>query len=282
MTLVLSVPEAHSSIVNEVITLKSVSIFGVGHLGSNIVYMLSKIGVPEFNLYDFDLVENRNISGGPFLRTDVGKKKIDAIKESIENSSMEPKLVQVFNKKVGARTKITSSDVYILATDSIEVRIKIFKALENKKGHLIDLRSRSTLGIVYSFSLDDTIAKIWYVKSMEAQLKDPTEPVHCNESNIIYNSYLIGSVASRVFLEVIDGNTDLRGFKIDSNELSIIEIPMNYSQLRKDFKSQIEKLCEYCKKSHKTKAARNKCKEKQTGKASSTDKSKIASRSQFL
>ncbi len=282
LSLVLSVPEAHSGLVNETITLKSVSVFGIGHLGSNIVNILAKIGVPEFNLYDFDELENRNISGGPFLSSQVGMKKVIAMKEIIETRNLEPKLVHTFDKEIKARSKIGATDYYILATDSIKARLGIFNAISKLKGHVIDIRSRGTLGMIYSFSLSDEIAKIWYLKSMKAQLKDPTEPVHCNEANIIFSSYIIGSVATKIFLDTLGEDNNLRGYQIDSNELTVLELPMNYKALVKKYSSLIKETCKYCGKSHRTDAAKEKCKNSKESKEAEKTKKAMPSRSQFI
>ena len=123
--MVVSVPEAHSGLVDSSITLKTVSILGVGHLGSNIGYVLSKLGVAEFNLYDFDTVERRNIAGCPFFKKHVGISKVNVMQSILENSSIEPKLVNTHNKKIESKTKISPTHYYILAADSIESRINI-------------------------------------------------------------------------------------------------------------------------------------------------------------
>lgn len=282
LSLVLSVPEAHSGLVNETITLKSVSVFGIGHLGSNIVNILAKIGVPEFNLYDFDELENRNVSGGPFLSSQVGMKKVTAMKNIIETRNLEPKLIHTFDKEIKARSKITATDYYILATDSIEARIGIFNAISKLKGHIIDIRSRGTLGMIYSFSLSDEIAKIWYLKSMKAQMKDPTDPVHCNEANIIFSSYIIGSVATKIFLDTLAGEHNLRGYKVDSNELTIFELPMNYDALVKKYSRLIKETCKNCGKTHRSNAAKEKCKNLKESKDAEMKSKAIPSRSQFM
>ena len=282
LSLILSVPEAHSGLVNETVTLKSVSVFGIGHLGSNIVNILGKIGVPEFNLYDFDELENRNISGGPFLASQIGMKKVSAMKDIIENRNLEPKLIHTFDKEIKSRSKIVATDYYILATDSIEARLGIFNAISKLKGHVIDIRSRGTLGMVYSFSLSDEIAKIWYLKSMKAQLKDPTEPVHCNEANIIFSSYIIGSVATKILLDTLEDDHNLRGYKIDSTELTILELPMNYDALVKKYSKQIKVKCKYCGKSHKTDAAKEKCKKSKESKEAEKKRKAMPNRSQFI
>ena len=98
--------------------------------------------------------------------------------------------------------------------------------------------------------------------------------------NIIFSSYLTSSVASKIFLDTLDGDYALRGYKIDSNELTILSLPMNYEALVKKYKNKIKIKCEYCGKTHRTDKARDKC--KKTHEESKAKERKIPSRSQFI
>ncbi|MDR3222110.1 MAG: sulfur carrier protein ThiS adenylyltransferase ThiF [Methanobrevibacter sp.] len=66
-------------------TLKNskVAIAGLGGLGSNIAIMLSRIGVGNLLLVDFDIVEPSNLNRQQYLIKDLGKYKTDALKDTI-------------------------------------------------------------------------------------------------------------------------------------------------------------------------------------------------------
>ncbi|GAA5818506.1 MAG: sulfur carrier protein ThiS adenylyltransferase ThiF [Methanobrevibacter sp. CfCl-M3] len=61
----------------------NVAIAGLGGLGSNVAIMLSRIGVGNLLLVDFDIVEPSNLNRQQYLIKDLGKYKTDALKDTI-------------------------------------------------------------------------------------------------------------------------------------------------------------------------------------------------------
>jgi hypothetical protein len=70
-----------------------VAIVGLGSVGSIVAEILARTGISYFVLIDFDLLEDKNLDRtlGVF-RSDVGKSKVDAIKEAIYRSATSPNL----------------------------------------------------------------------------------------------------------------------------------------------------------------------------------------------
>lgn len=67
---------------------KHVVIIGAGAIGSTIAYWLSRAGVGELTIIDGDVVEEHNLERTEcFTPNDVGKFKVNALKECIERSS---------------------------------------------------------------------------------------------------------------------------------------------------------------------------------------------------
>ncbi|MDR2831152.1 MAG: sulfur carrier protein ThiS adenylyltransferase ThiF [Methanobrevibacter sp.] len=73
-----STPGVYNTIKNS-----KVAIAGLGGLGSNIAIMLSRIGVGNLLLVDFDVIEPSNLNRQQYLIKDLGKYKTDALKETI-------------------------------------------------------------------------------------------------------------------------------------------------------------------------------------------------------
>lgn len=73
-----STPGVYNAIKNS-----KVAIAGLGGLGSNIAIMLSRLGVGNLLLVDFDVVEPSNLNRQQYLIKDLGRYKTDAIKETI-------------------------------------------------------------------------------------------------------------------------------------------------------------------------------------------------------
>lgn len=73
---------------NKDITRLNIGIVGLGSVGSVVAEMLARMGITKFTLIDYDIVEEHNLDRlcGVY-KTDIGKRKIDVIKQNIIKSS---------------------------------------------------------------------------------------------------------------------------------------------------------------------------------------------------
>ncbi|MHA2250755.1 MAG: ThiF family adenylyltransferase [Candidatus Kariarchaeaceae archaeon] len=279
----IEVPVAHRNLISNKILEASISIIGVGHLGSWVGKGLGMIGATEFYLYDFDSVEERNLSGTPFQQHSIGKPKVQALKDQMENDSHGKKFIRAISKKVTkSKDIVQDTEFYIVATDSIKSRLSIFQAISKKSdsGFIIDLRSRAKIAEIYTVPLDDPVANYWYKTNLQSKLNDPTPPIHCNEANIIQNSYLTASVAIQIISDVLDGIRDTRYFRlgIDNYFIQPIVIPLKTFEKgvkKKNGKRKIKKkrsiakskpICKYCQKRHRKASQEQICLDKMKNK----------------
>ena len=63
------------------------AIVGVGGIGSNVAYSLSRLGIDDLFLMDGDSVSNENINGQFYTSNDVGRFKVYALKNALRNYS---------------------------------------------------------------------------------------------------------------------------------------------------------------------------------------------------
>lgn len=100
-----------------------VHIVGCGSVGSTVAENLARSGVTKFTLWDFDIVEPHNIVNQMFKASDVGKPKVEALKEIILeiNPDAEP---DIELKPKGWQGKMMSGYIF-LCVDNIELRRKI-------------------------------------------------------------------------------------------------------------------------------------------------------------
>lgn len=287
MSDVIEVPAAHKNLINSNITVANASIIGVGHLGSDLAYNIAKLGVPELYLYDSDQVERRNLSGTVYTRSHIGSDKVLALKEIIIESNFEPKYIQVFAKNVECAGDIKqNTQFFIIATDSLESRISIFEAiseqlLPDEQAYLIDIRSRSTVAEVYGFPLEDETARYWFSENLKSKRKDPTKPVHCNESNIIQNTKLITSIATQIFSDVLDGDRKPKYFRSNIRDYKVFPVKLNWDEIIKNYENYIlSQPCPNCSKNHRSMNAREKCIKK--SKNSEADGDRLPDRSELF
>ncbi len=69
-----------------------IGIVGLGSVGSIVAEILARTGISNFVLIDFDSVELKNLDRTNVLKTDVGKAKVEAIRELILRSGTSPRL----------------------------------------------------------------------------------------------------------------------------------------------------------------------------------------------
>ncbi|MDA3077997.1 sulfur carrier protein ThiS adenylyltransferase ThiF [Campylobacter sp. JMF_06 NA1] len=110
--------------VSEILSRARVCILGTGGLGSNVAIMLTRAGVSEFFIIDFDIVEPSNLNRQHYALKHLGSPKIEALKEQILGINPYAK-VQILNEK------ITSENVrHILKNEKIIC--ECFDGAENK------------------------------------------------------------------------------------------------------------------------------------------------------
>jgi molybdopterin/thiamine biosynthesis adenylyltransferase len=62
-------------------------VFGVGSIGSHFVKTLAKTGFKNIEVFDMDTVEDENIAAQAYDFRHIGMKKVDAIKQIVEEST---------------------------------------------------------------------------------------------------------------------------------------------------------------------------------------------------
>lgn len=98
-----------------------VHIIGCGSVGSALAENIARLGIKKFDLWDFDVVEPHNIVNQQFTRNDIGKLKVEAVKDLIESINDE---AQVRVHPDGWNGETLSGYIF-LAVDSIEIRREI-------------------------------------------------------------------------------------------------------------------------------------------------------------
>lgn len=110
-----------------------IHIIGCGAIGSTLAENLARFGFTKISLYDFDIVEPHNIANQMFTSADIGKSKIEAVKEMIVKINPEAaKEIKVFAE--GWNGQRLSGYVF-LCVDNIDLRRKI--ATDNKYNNTI-------------------------------------------------------------------------------------------------------------------------------------------------
>ena len=95
-------------------------IIGCGSVGSTVAENLARLGITKFCLYDFDVVESKNIVNQMFSHADIGRPKAEAVRDMIVSINPEAeKHIEVFGD--GYKSQHLAGYVF-LAVDNIELR----------------------------------------------------------------------------------------------------------------------------------------------------------------
>lgn len=109
----------------------SVGIAGVGGLGSNAAIALARAGIGRLVLVDFDKVEKKNLDRQYYFLDQVGKIKIEALKDSIRRINPEV-TVETYNLKLmmGSMEKpFHDVDVVIETLDNAKTKAEFIEEI---------------------------------------------------------------------------------------------------------------------------------------------------------
>lgn len=121
---------------------KPIHILGCGATGSALAECLSRFGITNMKLYDFDKVDSHNISNQMFTNDDIGKEKVLAVKEYLCKINPDCEEVEVFRD---GYTDQPLDGYVFLCVDNIDLRRKIAK--DNKYNMQIDLMFDFRIGL---------------------------------------------------------------------------------------------------------------------------------------
>jgi sulfur carrier protein ThiS adenylyltransferase len=103
-----------------------VSVIGVGAIGRQVAVQLAALGVRRLQLIDFDHVEETNISTQGYLRRDLGRPKVGAAAESIQEIDRD---IEVLTIEDRWRSRQRLGSVVFCCVDSIQTRTLIWKSV---------------------------------------------------------------------------------------------------------------------------------------------------------
>lgn len=104
------------------LTEKTVTVVGLGTGGSRCAVELAKAGVGEFHLVDYDRLETHNITRHECGLSDIGRLKINAVRDTISEKNPGTEVhvhpLNVVEQREQFREVVAASDIVVGATDS--------------------------------------------------------------------------------------------------------------------------------------------------------------------
>lgn len=160
-----------------------IHIIGCGSVGSTLAENLARYGVTKFTLWDFDRVEPHNLANQMFWLSDVGKTKVEAVRDLILRINPDAES-DIKIKPEGWDGQQLSGFVF-LAVDNIELRRRIvetnFDNLNIKA--MFDFRTRLEDAQHYAADWMDQTGKKDFLATMNFshdEAKEETPVSACN------------------------------------------------------------------------------------------------------
>lgn len=167
---------------------------GAGSLGSFVALNLAKLGFNDISVYDYDIVEGGNIPNQFFKVSDIGRTKVEALKDTIKEFADVD--IEIFDEKVALDTElpIDLNILYVLTFDTLDQRKMIFDKLKNVKCQVIDARVG---GEEYDIQVTDTFNSD-ELKTWEESFKIVPTELPCGARSIIYTVLAVASEVSNI------------------------------------------------------------------------------------
>ncbi len=110
----------------------TVGIAGAGGLGSNCAVSLARVGVGTLIIADFDKVTESNLNRQYYFYDQIGRQKVDALRENIQRINPEVQVIPIDEKLTAESIALNfgECDVIVEAFDKAEMKLMIIEAVE--------------------------------------------------------------------------------------------------------------------------------------------------------
>lgn len=197
-----------------------IHIIGCGSVGSTVAELLTRFGLTKLTLYDFDVVEPKNLANQMFRQNHIRVQKVVALSEMLceINPLVKENLCICKNGYTGQRL----SGYVFLCVDNIELRRKI--AIDNKDNVYIkamfDFRTRLTDAQHYSADWSDMKMVADFINSMNFthdEASDETPVSACNVTlSVAPTIRMICSLGVTNFINFVKGEKLKKFIQIDA------------------------------------------------------------------
>ena len=194
-----------------------VVVIGAGATGSFTALSLAKMGVGNITVYDFDTVEEHNLPNQFYRQCDIGKPKVEALREIIEQFEG----IQITAKKEKYRGQRLTG-IVITCVDSMDARLNIWKFVKNNPDVqlYIDSRMGAEVMCVYSVNPSDKFQSISYEENLYPSSEALQE--RCTAKTIMYTVLSLASLLANQVKKFLVGEHLKREMIFDMKTVTLL------------------------------------------------------------
>jgi len=191
---------------------------GVGSVGSFVTLTLAKLGFTNIEAIDFDKIEAENIPNQFYRVQDIGKFKVDALQEIVEDYSGLK--IKTNKTKIDGKFNfdLTMNTILVLSLDNMETRDLIFKMMVGMPVVLLDTRMGGSEYQIYAYDM----MKKEDVEKCAGDMKQQISEVICGERSVIYTILSIASEACNIVKQIDKGEKYFKTIKRSMEGLVIL------------------------------------------------------------
>jgi len=161
-----------------------IHIVGCGSVGATVAENLARCGITKFTLWDFDVVEPKNLANQIFRVKDIGKPKVEALKDILMD--INPEIEADLKLKPKGWNGEQLNGFVFLAVDNIELRRKIVEMhFDNPYVRaMFDFRTRLEDAQHYAADWSDLDMKKAFLNSMAFSHDEAAEETPVSACNV--------------------------------------------------------------------------------------------------
>lgn len=202
---------------------KTISIIGLGALGTNAANLLSRIGV-NLILIDYDKVDLTNLQRQSiFTKDDINKSKVEIAQKYLNKVNSDIK-IKVYNTKLDRENiNLIESDLVLDCTDNLEVRFLINDYCANKKIPWIHAAAIKYSGLIFNIIPGKVCFNCIY--------KDINSYERCEDVGVLNTiTTLVASLQVNEAIKILlnkDYETNLIRINLENNSFDKIKVNKN-------------------------------------------------------
>lgn len=178
---------------------RRVVVVGCGNTGSHATLALTRLGLSEFVLVDFDEVEEHNLSSQAYPDTSVGLSKVATLRNEMKRVNsmvrVETITLPIQEALTDGHLELRDSDILLVAVDTMDTRYELLEMIRDWGGIVYDSRVGGGQVEVHQGN----------VEQWATTLTREADTDSCGGRFISYTSYvaagLIASTVKRVLTE---------------------------------------------------------------------------------
>ena len=190
---------------------KSITIIGVGGIGSHTALALARMGFHNLTLIDDDVVSLQNCSSQGFDIGDVGRYKVDVMRQKLMRAVRC--VPTVSKERVGSNSKVKYTDILIMAVDSMQARKEIYELYKDKALFVINPSMGGEYMNIDVYEIGSRAENKSFDDAWFSDEEASTET--CTTKATIYTTLLIGGYICKIVKDIATHHDYIKNITYD-------------------------------------------------------------------